>query len=190
MIDPLNITDFTRSSNQLEELLLFGIAVAGKRALTVAKSLDNFIQYGYREKLGTTPFEIINNISSHQLSFILKGFGVGCYSYKADYFKSASSMGLDLYKCSIDDLVSIKGVAYKTANLFLLHSREGYVGACLDVHILRYLSQLGYAVPKSTPQSKKKYKELEAIFLKICEQQNVAPAILDLKLWREFSKNG
>ena len=90
---------------------------------------------------------------------------------------------------TVEDLVEVKGIGYKTANGFLMHTRPNYQGACLDVHILRYLESLGHDVPKVTPQSKNTYLRIQSIFMDICNKMNKTPAELDLEIWVKSSKN-
>jgi hypothetical protein len=51
MVDPNNIINYNRTDEELEELILFLIAVAGKNAATTARQLDAFLQGA-----GSTPF--------------------------------------------------------------------------------------------------------------------------------------
>jgi thermostable 8-oxoguanine DNA glycosylase len=87
-------------------------------------------------------------------------------------------------------LMGIYGISSKTANFFLTHSREGYIGATLDTHLLRWLRTKGYDAPKSTP-SVKKYPYWEKIFLDLCAElwPNRSIAEVDLQIWKEMRAN-
>lgn len=183
MIDPVRVTNFRRNSSELEEFLLFCISVAGKNATTTASILDKLLDYGL-EYCDGTPFEIIKKLNNiENLPALMKSFGFGCYFHKSRSFLEAANSGLDLNKCSTNDLEKIYGIGMKTSRYFLLHSRQNAHVACLDTHILRWLSKhSGVKVPKQTPTGKK-YQELEQIFLKVCEALQIEAADLDLKIW-------
>jgi thermostable 8-oxoguanine DNA glycosylase len=66
-----------------------------------------------------------------------------------------------------------------------LHSRKNARIACLDTHVLKWLSYYtGQEIPKQTP-TKNKYLELEKFFLNICDVMKTTPAELDLKIWNK-----
>lgn len=93
--------------------------------------------------------------------------------------------GLNLKTCTVADLEAIYGIGMKTARYFILHTRKNARVACLDTHILSWLSYYtGYKVPKQTP-TKTKYLELEKVFLNICDTMQMTPADLDLKIWNK-----
>ena len=183
MIDPTIITDFRRNESQLEELLLFCIAVAGKNATVTAKNLENLLDYG-RDFSNGSPFEIIKCLAGrYDLSQLIKGFGFGCHSVKSRGFIEAANSGLNLKTCTVEQLEALHGVGMKTSRFFLLHSRKNAGVACLDTHILQWLSKhSGYQIPRQTP-TRKKYIELEQVFLKVAGILNIDPPDLDLKIW-------
>src|SRR5688572_8814805 len=43
MVDPHNVTDYARSEADLEEFVLFVVAVAGKTAVVMAEKIDRFL---------------------------------------------------------------------------------------------------------------------------------------------------
>ncbi len=182
MIDPVHITNYQRTSSELEELVLFCIAVAGKNATTTSANLERLLEYG-RSYVNGTPFEIIRYLSNNEdLELTMKVFGFGCFKVKSKGFIQIVNSGFDLKTCTIKELESIHGIGMKTARFFVLHTRKNARVACLDTHILKWLSSKGHDAPKQTP-AKKKYLELENIFLGICDDMNVIPADLDLNIW-------
>jgi thermostable 8-oxoguanine DNA glycosylase len=186
MIDPRFITNYNLSDSQLEEMLIFCCCVAGKNAMTTAKLVDKFLTHiGGKDY----PFKIIKKFIREEIVELLKNNSIGCHELKGTCLYELSRSGLNLRTCNLDDLVKIKGIGLKTANFFILHTRKNYRASCLDIHVLSYLKDSGYKVPKATPQSKKKYLEIQNIFLSICDVKNMNPAELDLKIWREYSKN-
>lgn len=185
MVDPVNFTDYNRNDFELEECLLFSIMAAGKNAKTTARLLDSFLK-----KHGTSsPFKICEAFDIPTLTTLLKAAGFGCYTLKAQSIHQLVRSGLNLRTCTIDDLIDIRGIGRKTANLFLMHTRQNYKAACLDTHLLKFLRENGYDAPKSTPQSKKRYAELEKAFLSIAEKRKIDPTDLDLIVWRQYSKS-
>ena len=186
MIDPVRITNFNSTTEELEEFLLFCIAVAGKNATRTAKMLENLLQYGRDEFWDGTPFQTIRAMKQQMnLSAVMKEFGFGCYNIKSRGFEEAVNSGLDLKTCTVDDLEAIYGIGMKSARYFILHTRKNARVACLDTHVLKWLSYYtGYEVPSHTP-TRKKYLALEQIFLKIAEVMNISPADLDLKIWNK-----
>lgn len=177
MIDPTKITNFNLSLKELEEVLLFWICAAGKNAITSAKALDRFLQ-------GNSPFKYILK-NRDILSTRLKECGIGCYNLKAKSFIALATSGLDLKTCDVEELEKIPGIGLKTSRCFLMHSRRNVNHAGLDTHILKYLRDLGYDAPKSTPTSKKQYLKWEQIFLSH-KPVNVSVADFDLSIWNQY----
>jgi len=95
-----------------------------------------------------------------------------------------------LRTCSIDELESIFGIGRKTSRCFVMHSRRNAQCAGLDTHILKFLRSKGHDVPKSTPGSKKKYLEIENLFLKYAKKSNKTIAKFDLDIWKKYAYNG
>jgi thermostable 8-oxoguanine DNA glycosylase len=183
VIDPTKITDFNRATPQLEELLLFCIAVAGKNATVTSKNMERLLEYG-RDYCDGSPFEIIIELSKrYDLKELIKDFGFGCHSVKSRGFLEAANSGLDLKICTVNQLEKIHGIGMKTSRFFLLHTRKNAGVACLDTHILQWLAKhSNLNVPKQTPTCKK-YLELESVFLMVAEVLKTHPADLDLRIW-------
>ncbi len=197
MVDPKTITDFDLSHNQLEERILFWVLAAGKNGTMAAKNLrrlhyrlDSTRRSTIRSRVHFC--EIFNIIQllhygekdNQWLASDMKHYGIGCYNNKSQTFIDLAHSGLDLKKCTVAELEAIKGIGPKTARGFIIHSRPDQKYACLDTHLLRWLGERGHKVPKSTPTGKR-YRELEAIFLNICEEMNTSPAELDLEIWNQ-----
>lgn len=189
MIDPRRITNYKATDFQLEEMIVFCCCVAGKNAMVTSRLLDNFFKAIGVSPFSLMPFEGISKYTSSNLSNTLREIGIGCYNLKANCLLELSKSKLNLRTCGLDDLVKIKGIGFKTANFFLLHTRKGHRSSCLDTHVLSYLKDMGYDVPKGSPQSKKKYLEIQDIFLSICDEKKVNPSDFDLQIWREYSGN-
>lgn len=133
---------------------------------------------------------------------MLKTSGIGCQTIKGGAIRSSAyyihntvfnyhaTFSLDLKTSGIERLEKIHGVGPKTSRFFILHTRKNAKVACLDTHILKYLGSLGHQVPRHTPQSKTRYKELENIFLDKADELKMTPAELDIQIWKQYSGNG
>jgi hypothetical protein len=181
MIDPNNITRYDLSDYELEEIILFWVLAAGKKATTASLSLDKFL-----DNKSIKPFELIKLKGLIDLPFLMKSCGIGCFNNKSITFWQLANSNLDLRSCTAEDLEKIKGIGMKTSRCFIIHSRQNARYAGLDTHVLKYLSSLGYNVPKSTPNGKK-YLEIEEIFLQLAEKSGKTIAEFDLEIWRSYS---
>lgn len=186
MIYPDAITNFNRTTTELEEFFMFSIVVAGKTAIIQAKKLDEFLYPAWLE--GISPFEYVDKLCKNKsLNTMLKYHRLGQYSRISYVLHNCRN--LDLKNCSVEDLERIKGIGPKTSRFFILHSRPNQNYAVLDTHILKWMrDNLELKnVPAATPQSKKRYGELEKIFLDECEKRQTTPEKLDLEIWNEHS---
>ncbi len=135
MIDPTKITKYNRTDGELEELLLFCIAVAGKNATTTSKNLDNLLTFMFSP---LNPFENILELNRQcrgtagTFPELLKSFGFGCYNLKSKGFLEAARSKLDLRKCSVKDLEALPGIGMKTARFF----------SCIPVETLRWRASI------------------------------------------------
>ena len=193
MVDPSNITDYNLTVPELEERMLFWICAAGKNGTTSARLLDKFLK---RIEGEDEPFEAIKlwcflvqsipGYSHLPLAVVLKECGIGCYNHKARTIHDLAWSNLDLRTCTAEELEQIYGIGMKTSRCFLIHSRKGAQYAGIDTHMLKFLKARGHDVPKSTP-TRKKYLELEKIFLEIAKKEKKLPADLDLEIWNAYS---
>lgn len=182
-IDPKNITDYNRTEEQLQSFMLFAIAVAGKKASTTAQKIGLLLGEKREEE---TPFQFLNRIP---LEDHLKFWKVGQYGRIYNAIKGV--MHVDLRCCSFDRLIKIRGIGPKTANFFLLHSRQGYEGVVLDTHILRWMREThGVKTPKSTPQGKS-YEKYSVLAEQLIRESFPALSLADadLFIWRMMSGN-
>jgi thermostable 8-oxoguanine DNA glycosylase len=186
-IEPSNITNFRRDQSELEAFAMFAIAVAGKKAAQTADKIHTFLGWS---KTYETPFGFLSRLKKDEhMDVCLRHLKIG--QYKRIHNAFLGIMNLDLSTCTFDDLIRVRGIGPKTANFFLLHSREGYSGAVLDTHILRWMREVhGVPTPKSTPQGKSylKYAALaENLIRSSYPDKSLADA--DLIIWRKMSEN-
>ena len=190
MVDPIYLTNYNRTDNELEEVLIWGLLVAGKNGLVTAKLLDSFLKdYSH---IGDSPFEIFSRFQLDnipRLSVALKDYGFGCYNNKARWLYELVRSGVNLRTCTIDDLEKFNGIGMKTSRLFVLHTRKDVVCIPLDVHMLHYLKDSGYNVPKSTPgnkKNKKKYLTIEKLCIQLARRDGMSCADWDLAIWNRY----
>jgi len=85
-------------------------------------------------------------------------YPVGFYRIKARYVKEISRDLLERFHGkvprSMRDLLSLKGVGRKTANLVLTLALDGE-GICVDTHVHRISNRLGYISTKSPAETEK-----------------------------------
>lgn len=192
MIDPKNITDFNRTEKELQEFLLFAVSVAGKTASVQAEKLEKFLK-GVPIKNSLTPFQKIRFLVLKDFCSLdrsLRSVKIGKYSLLTDSFRSLSFSGINLRNISHSELQEFPGIGPKTSRFFILHSRPTASVACLDTHILKWLSSQfpNQQIPNTTPTGKE-YRDIEEKFLDICKKKNEHPAELDLKIWRSYNEN-
>jgi thermostable 8-oxoguanine DNA glycosylase len=189
MVDPINFTNFNRTDKELEETIVFGLLVAGKTALTTSRMLDALLRDF--NHIGDSPFEILSHFELDKiprLSVVLKDYGFGCYNMKAKGLYELVRSGLNLRTCTIDDLEKIRGIGMKTSRLFVLHTRKDAMCIPLDVHILHYLRDNGYDVPKATPSSKKKYLIIERLCVQLARKAKKCCSSWDLDIWNQYRR--
>lgn len=203
MIDPNHITNYQLSNKQLQQQIIFWLLVAGKTANTISKRMKPIFQdlekvwkkeHGAPPPGTLLPFDLISELhkgrrNTNWLARLLKRNGVGCHSVKAKGLVQLANKKPDLRTCNLKELEEIKGIGKKTSRCFLLHTRPNAQCSGLDTHILSCLNELGYDVPKSSPGSEKKYREVEQIFLDLARKANKTPAKLDLIIWRVYSSH-
>ena len=193
VIDPKNITNYSRTDNELQTFWLFCILVAGKNSDTtsrlLSKLLNSMVEQAYADSVYSTPFESIKHLGEDKLTEILQDNKSGQYIRisKAIW----ESLSLDLRTCSREDLMNIYGVGPKTARFFLLHTREFCEEIVLDTHILRWLREKCHLVgiPNNTPQDRQTYEKLANLCKTLMLQHypGFTLAQIDLMIWTEMS---
>jgi endonuclease III len=190
MVDYLNITNFNRTNEELEEFLIFSILVAGKRADVTAKKLEIFLSgapdFGY---LGASPLDYLGHlVTTGQLITALTAYRLGQYNRLGLAFAEVLKFRGILKNISVRRLETVTGIGPKTARFFCLHSREDARHAVLDTHILHFMRDLGYAAPPTTPTGNK-YLYWEQVFLSLCATEDKSPQAYDLEIWKKYSNN-
>jgi thermostable 8-oxoguanine DNA glycosylase len=194
MVNEQDIIKYDRTDNELQELVLFLVAVAGKNANTTAKMLDKFLSV-YIDAEKASPYEAVKyRLSSKRetMEQQLKHMGFGCQTRLARAFKELANSTLNLRTCTRDELLAIHGIGLKSANCFISWTRKGTKMAMLDTHLMKFIRfELGHTdAPIATPSSKKQYEKWEKVFLDYCEENNLDPTEEDLRIWRKYSNRG
>lgn len=170
---------------QLEWWILFGICVANKSAKQTEVKVNAFLN-----SIGAvymTPFEKVRYaIKQKRLMPLLIKHKVGQYKRISRAFKEA--INLNLGNLSVDSLEAIHGIGPKTARMICLYYFPNAQVVPLDTHVLKYLRANGLDAPKSTPSSKKKYRELEDAFLAMAVSLGKTVRELDTEVWLSYAK--
>lgn len=185
MVDPDDCTHYNLSTSQLEQFMLFSVLVAGKTARVIAQALDRILT----EINGhDNPFSAFLSYSQPQLQRMFKRHGIGCHSLKSQAVYDLTRRNFDLRTVGAEDLERVFGIGPKTARFFILHTRRDVRVACLDTHVLKFLGDLGYEVPQSTPGSRKQYRKIENLFIALADKSKMPIAGLDLTIWKAYSR--
>ena len=195
MIDPYNITDYSRKRGELEEFLLFCIVVAGKTAYIQAQKLEDFLKSVNARLMmpeSSSPFQILKSANQHGILMEeIQKAKLGQYRKIYNGFKYITEREYDLTRMTPEDLELIPGVGMKTSRFFLLHSDKTYKDkiAIIDTHILKFIKEnIDIRAPKSTPTIRVTYKYWEDRFLFWCEQNNKNVADFDLEVWKSYAR--
>ena len=183
LIDPKKITNFTRTTAELQSFFLFGLFCAGKNSDYAAKCLAKLLN----TIEGETPFEVLKNLGEVGIYNALLASRIGQYNRLTKAVMSA--VNLDLATCTLEELMNVHGVGQKTARFFLLHTRPDCQCAVLDTHILKWLRDNQVDAPQNTPTSVKQYLALEKQFLFLARENFpfMSIADIDLTLWMKYS---
>ena len=184
MIEPTTITNYHHTDTELEEFMLFCIAVAGHNSDTTARLVNEFLA-----DTNGNPFTYLRS-SYRDIDSILMHYRLGPYGQNVSALRGV--LDLDLRTCSLHDLLKVNGIGHKTARMFLLHSRPDEEHIVLDVHVLRYLRKVCRMkkVPEKTPPKlSQRYLDIEdRAKRKVRElHPNLTFAEFDLGIWKEMS---
>lgn len=171
----------TNDDHMLQAWMLFCVAVAGKTAKTVTRSINSFLS---ERRIDEAPFDYVGYlISSNRLEHKLKEHRVGQYGKLIRAYDILCRVTpIKLRTWTPEDFENIPGIGPKTSRFFIQSTRDDTRYAVLDTHVLAWMRDLGYDVPKSTP-SKKKYAKIEQQYLALADQLGKSPRDLDTEIW-------
>lgn len=185
MVDPFNVTNYSRTRSELEEYFLFCLAVAGKKATMIAAKVAEFLSGATPDE---TPFAYVLRLEAEgSLTARLIEVKMGKYALLTRAYAQAARM--DVATASVDELEALPGVGPKTARFFVLHSRRNAKVAVIDTHVLKFLREKGHEVPKGFP-SPRDYKRFEQIMLSEIEASGMNTAEFDLAVWSHYASGG
>jgi hypothetical protein len=189
MINPAEVTNYNRTQYQLQEFILFGINVAGKKSSIEAPKLEVFIERAKNITKETLPFNCIRKlIELGRLQEIMHWAKLSPYKQRYNSYVAVSKIQ-GLQTVTLNKLLEVAGIGLKTARFFLSHSREDFDEPMLDTHILRYLRDQGYKdAPKSTPSSLPIYSYYANAFKMLARTLGKSVTDLDLEIWKKYSK--
>ncbi len=189
MIYPQHIVNPHYCDERLQELLIFTICVAGKKASMIAPRVDQLFKW-MQVRCGSPLPLNHGHLLPLDFYYHLSNFGIGCARMKSTAILQAADLiahnELDLRTCTVEELEAIYGIGPKSARAFIMWSRPGVRHAIIDTHILKWLKQQGVVkVPKATPTGKQ-YLRLEQEFLNRVPM-DMSPAEFDLSIWKQFA---
>jgi thermostable 8-oxoguanine DNA glycosylase len=182
-IKPIEITNFSRTTAELQSFFLFGLFCAGKNSDYASKCLAKLLH----NNQGETPFKVLKNLGEIGIHNALVASKIGQYTRLTKAVMDA--VDLDLATCTLQDLMKVHGVGHKTARFFLLHTRPDCQCAVLDTHILKWLRDNQVDAPRNTPTNAKQYTALEKQFLFLARENFpfMSIADIDLMIWSKYS---
>lgn len=119
------------------------------------------------------PLYDLGMLSEDTLIKLLQKHRTGQYNRIASAIIGSSK--LCLRTCSLDELLSVKGIGDKTARYFLVYTRPNQKHAVIDTHIKKYLIDKGHDI------SGLSYAELEKLMF--YEQKNSGMEMHEFDLW-------
>jgi len=194
-IDPYNITNYSRTEEELQLFLLFCIVVAGKTAYIQAEKLEQFLCSVNKRLMmpeNVKPFQSLKSAEQHGILFEeIKLAKLGQYKKIFSGFKYISEREYNLSRMTPKILEEIPGVGMKTSRFFLLHSDTFYKDkiAILDTHILKFIREnIDDRAPKSTPVIPLTYRFWEDMFLDWCKKNDKNVAEFDLDVRKSYAR--
>lgn len=201
MINPDQLTCYTRNDAQMEELALFATLTAGKPAHRMAKLLESMLAnarliYGVE----LSPFDIVRIwIDNGILEERLRYYRVGQYTRLAQCWKELTALrpleqrGYQILPTMVNlrdikSLERVHGIGPKTARLIVLHSVPRVRAIPIDTHWLKELAERGYPVQADietiTPRLHAIYEQYA---LQEVDRAMMSCATYDLLVWKKWN---
>ncbi len=175
----------------IEAFAIFCVCVANKPGERTQRLVEKLLAPCDIPMHPIGAFELIRGLIAHSpdnLERRLRELRFGQYKKLVRALTELANGDLDLRSCTIEELEAIHGIGPKTSRYFMLRTRPGARVAALDTHILKWLRDRGHCVPISTPQSKKRYREIEEMFLAESDELYLEPDQLDAAIWQTYSR--
>lgn len=180
---------FDAPTQKKQEFLIFSVMVAGKSADRTWKVVKNFLAIHDPEN----PFKTVQwMIDNGRLNECLEEARTGQYSRLRKTLPEL--IKVDPEDVTIEQLEDIHGIGKKTSRFYKLYTDSDFKGIPLDTHLLKFLNDIGYDAPKTTPQSNKRYKELEQKLIELYEVQKDTYGLdtlqkFDYHIWYNYNKD-
>ncbi len=184
MIDILHVKNFHRTRAQLQEWLMFSIAVGGKRAVQIAPRVETFLRTAWPDRRYCLWFTA--HCFPGRTLDAMKTAGLGRYARTLRTMITLHKQRINVRTCSVQVLERIVGP--KTARLFILYSRKNARCIPIDTHVLKFLRSCGHRVPRGTPARGPAYEKLEALVLHEADARKLSAITLDTKIWTKYAK--
>lgn len=111
-------------------------------------------------KVVTTPYDL-KKLSVEEIEKLI--YPVGFYRRKAAQLKEIADVLIEKYggkvPNSLNELLKIKGVGRKTANLVITEAFDDY-GICVDTHVHRISNRLGWVKTKTPEQTEEELRKI------------------------------
>ncbi len=175
------------SRESREVLLLFALAVRGWNSAAAVPALERFLGQT------RTPFGFVRSLAEEgQLLTRIRWARLSRnYGQLAQSYEELGAGELDLGSATLPDLLQVNGISYKTAEYFLMYSRQNYEGFAPDVHILNYLRRRfpRSRVPKSSPGKTQcgEFLRLRALYASEAQRRGLSFRELDTAIWEAGS---
>jgi thermostable 8-oxoguanine DNA glycosylase len=187
---------------ELEKFILLNMFVAGKNATIQQKKLDQFIACVKRD-IGEFTVDtmgvisaIHNTLTEQVMADTIMGWlqEVKAGQYRrlcAGIVQACERIGsgkINLADCTRKQLLTIKGIGRKTSSMFLMYTKKGWRGACLDTHILKFLREEGGCpeAPLATPSTLDMYSKYENKFIDLADRAGKRVAEYDFEIWSKY----
>ena len=194
MIDPLNVTNAARTPAELGGVSPLLHCRRGQESLWISRRSNSSGVLG-----GCKPFAFIRASDREgKLEARLRAAKLGKYSLLGRGFRQLASSGIDLARCTWEDLTAFPGIGIKTAKFFILHSRSRQMHGVLDTHVLGWMREhwarpgrRPSGVPTHSPQDAEAYRFWEHVYFGMVtvrhhrDGRTVDWARFDLDLWKE-----
>lgn len=175
--------------HELQARLIYSIIVAGKNANFADKAIRKLLLECAKENRSTPftvlPFNLFGLLNELQLRACVIRASTGNYNKLCRAIRQIIAANLNLETVTPEELEGIQGIGHKTSRFFIIWTRPYERYAALDVHVLRYLKELGYDVPRSTPSNDVVYRKIEGWFLSVADGLGITPRELDKRVWEK-----
>lgn len=176
------------TQNQLEQFALQAIAVAGKSAQSTHAAIERFIGSAESQYGPQTPFcHVLQLEADGNLLAAVCASKMGNNKKNAKAFLEIARSGINLRTCSNHELEALYGIGKKTSRFFLLYTRPDAQHVVLDVHILKWLRDIGHDAPASTPSNSLEYDKWSTVFALEADKLKMTIKELDRTVWNQYS---